>query len=80
MTKKDKLKALNETSRDISRDILGMDRKLEDVDSMTNPAESQKQFNEMKDELNERKIIIEEIVKDIKDLYELRRIINDGGK
>ncbi len=76
MTKKDKINAINESIRDVDRDILVVETKLENVEDMTNPAESQKQYNEIIEELQERKVILTEAKKDIEDLYTLRRILN----
>lgn len=79
MTKEDKLSSLKETERDINREIVRIREKMDkNLDNMTNPAESQKQFNSIIEELEIRKIIIAEITKDVNDLYQLRRIIKDN--
>ena len=75
MTKENKIKAIDESVRDIDRDILGIEKKLENLEEMTNPAESQKQYNELIDELQKRKVILTEAKKDIEDLYTLKKIL-----
>lgn len=71
-----KISAVRESIRDIDRDNLRLDRLLEKVDEMANPAESKKSYEEGKEELCERKDVLKEVIKDINDLYELRRIMN----
>lgn len=70
-----KLKALNETIRDLNRDILGIDRKMESVDKMQNPAQSRQEFDEIKKDLKDRIDIIHLIKKDIKGLDSMRKIL-----
>lgn len=76
MDTSDKLKALSETKRDIKRDILRIERQLGGVESMTNPAQSQKEYNEIIGELQNRIVVIEEIEKDIKGLDYMKNFLS----
>lgn len=78
MTKKDKIDALDETQRDIDREISRINEKLEnEVEKMTNPAQSQKEFKDIITELEERKVKIGQIKKDIIELDVIKENFKD---
>jgi len=72
-----KQKAISESIRDAKRTISRTETKIEEMDNnMVNVAATKAEFDEIIEEERQRIDTLTEIGKDIKDLYELRRIIN----